>query len=125
MRVLRADDTRELELSGTPAELRRLAEALRSGQGRWRLDTAGDPAPYSRALASLEAVRTAGLLVVSADLASLRLAGDRAYCTALASVLTGFAEEGDLSGHLHLEHLPGHAYLSPCSEPLVIALAAG
>ena len=125
MRVLRADDTGELELSGTPAELLQLAQTLRSGAGLWRLDTTIDPAPYSRALGSLESVEAAGELAVSADLASLRLAGDRDARDALAATVTGFAEEGDLSAHLHIEYLPGHAYLSPRSEPLVIALAAG
>jgi hypothetical protein len=122
MRVLRADDTGELELSGTSAELLQLARALRSGRGRFPLDAAGDPAPYSRALESLESVRTAGKVVVSADPVSLRVAGDAEALESLASVLTALADEGDLAGHLHLEYLPGHEFVSPRSEPLVVML---
>jgi hypothetical protein len=126
MKVLRADDTGELELSGTVAELRQLAQLLRSGKGRSALDTGGDPAPYNRTLESLAVERTTEKLVVSMspDLASLQFAGDRDALESLASVLTDFAEEGDLSAHVHFEHLPGHEFLSPHSEPVVIALEA-
>jgi hypothetical protein len=124
MRVLRADDTGELELSGTVADLLRLARVLRLDRGRCQLDTAGDPSPYSRALGSLESTRENGKLVitVSANLESLQLAGERDALESLASVLEEFATEGDISTHVHLEYLPGHHYLSPQSEPLVIAL---
>lgn len=126
MRVLYADDTGELELSGTATDMVELARALRLDRGRFELDSSGDPSPYSRALESLESMRTTGKLVVSvtADQKALQLAGDRDAQESLASVLEEFAAEGDLSAHVHLEYLPGHHYLSPHSEPLVVMLAA-
>jgi hypothetical protein len=126
MQVLRQDATDELELSGPVDELRRLASALRSGRTAQPLDTSGDPAPYDRALSSLETARTSGGVAVrhSADGEVLTIEGGPDQLAVLAEVFEDFADEGDLFAHLHLEYLPDHEFLSPRTQPLVVALTA-
>ena len=127
MQVLRSDATAEMELSGTRLDLLSLAQALRSGRETLPLNTAADPFPYSRALSTIESTRTSGDLVISlsTDSHALTFSGGSEELESLASTIMGFAEEGDDSAHLHVEYVPGHEYLSPNSEPLVIALIGG
>ncbi|MFI7203384.1 MULTISPECIES: Imm32 family immunity protein [Micromonospora] len=126
MKVLYHKDTGELELSGTDRELRDLAARLRSGRGRIPLDVGGDPAPYDKALPAIEFERTEGNLMISylSDRDALRIEGGAEELEVFASVLEEFGDEGDITAHIHVEHVPGHEYLSPRTEPLVIALNA-
>jgi hypothetical protein len=124
MRVLWADVTGEMELSGTSPELLRLAGELRLGQGGCRLDRSGDPAPYSRALSLIKINAASGAvsISVSSDRETLDIQGGGEALAMLASTVENFAANGDSSDHLHLEYLPGHEFLSHNSEPLVVAL---
>jgi hypothetical protein len=125
MRVLWADVTGEIELSGTILELLRLVEELRSSRDGCRLDPSGNPAPYSKALSSIKTKRTAGAasISVSSDHEILEIQGGAEALEMLASTVEDFAAEGDCTAHLHIEYLPGHEFLASNSEPLVVALA--
>jgi hypothetical protein len=125
MRVLWADATGEMELSGTNLELLRLVEELRLGREGCRLDSSGNPAPYSKALSLIKTRRTSGavLISVSSDHEILEIRGGPEEVEMLAEIVEEFATEGDYTSHLHIEYLPGHEFLSHDSEPLVVALA--
>ncbi|GAB3171552.1 hypothetical protein GCM10027259_06890 [Micromonospora palomenae] len=124
MKVLYAEDTKELELSGTGQELRDLAACLRSSRGILPLDTGGDPSPYDKALSLIEFECTSGHVVISHVSArdALRIQGGADELDVFASSVEEFGNEGDPSAHIHVEHVPGHEYLAPSTEPLVIAL---
>jgi hypothetical protein len=125
MRVLWADVTGEMELSGTNLELLRLVEELRLNREGCRLDPSGNPAPYSKALSLIQTRRTSGavLISISSDHEILEIQGGAEALEMLASTVEEFAAEGDCTSHLHIEYLPGHEFLSHNSEPLVVALA--
>lgn len=124
MRVLWADTTGELELSGTTLELLRLVEELRLGREGCRLDPSGNPTPYSKALSLIKVRRTSGpvLVSVSSDHEILEIQGGVEEVEMMAATVEEFAAEGDCTSHLHVEYLPGHEFLSHNSEPLVVAL---
>ncbi|NJC14417.1 hypothetical protein F4558_004243 [Micromonospora profundi] len=124
MQVLRSDATAEMELSGTRLDLLSLAQALRSDRETLLLNAEADPFPNSEAPSTIESTCTSGDVVISlsTDSRALAFSGGSGELESLASTIVGFAEEGDDSAHLHVEYVPGHEYLSPNSEPLVIAL---
>jgi hypothetical protein len=126
MQVLYGDSYGEIELSGTPGDLMRLADLIRLPEGDSLLDTSVDPSPYSRTLSAITSRRTSGGLVVSAALerAALVIQGGVESLERLASILDAFAAEGDSTAHLHIEYVSEHGYISERSEPLVIALKA-
>ncbi|GGU61318.1 Imm32 family immunity protein [Lentzea flava] len=125
MQVLRHDTTRELELRGTAAELTDLARLLVSGHGSVDLGRVDDPAPYGRCLSRLNVVQASGPIAVvcAAGSDELTIRGGSAQLTLLAANVRGFANDGDATSHLHIDHFPGHDYLDESSEPLVVALA--
>ncbi|GAB1817976.1 Imm32 family immunity protein [Herbidospora sp. RD11066] len=126
LQVLRADSTAELELSGTRPELRALAQSLRSGTGRCDLSENREPAPYSRSLSGLEFQEAPGDSIrLWARGSSLRICGGRGALDLLSENIEEFATGADHSDHLHLDYFPGHAYLAPDSDPLVIAIRSG
>lgn len=126
MQILWAAMNGEMEFSGTSLELLKLVKALRVSRESCRLDVTADPAPYSKALSTLETRQTSGkvLISVSSDRETLKIQGGRNAMEMLASTVEEFAAEGDGAAHLHVEYLPGHEYLSQESEPLVIALVS-
>lgn len=124
MQVLRLDSTEEMELSGTRSELLALARSLRNDRGRH--DLHGDPAPfpYSRSLSEIEVREISGGAVnISWDGSSLKIRGGRSALDLLADNIGSFASEAADSDHLHIEYFPGHFYLSPESESLVLAIS--
>jgi hypothetical protein len=124
MQVRRLDATQEMELRGTSEELTGLAGLLISGHGSVDLDHVDDPSPYGRCLARVDVVRASGPVVVvcapGSDVLDIR--GGSAQLDLLAANIEGFAAEGDVTSHLHIDYLPEHDYLDESAEPLVIAL---
>jgi hypothetical protein len=120
---IRATDT-ELELSGSIAELRRVATALTglaAGEGRRFAADPTDPAPYLSVLASLEATASEGPVRV-------RIAGDALLVSGSPDELRRFASflefcDGDPPGtHHHHEWWEGNDFIAVDSRPLVIAV---
>ncbi|MFE3580203.1 Imm32 family immunity protein [Streptomyces vinaceus] len=125
--VLVSDATAELELSGSRAELYAFGRQVRGGLGETALSHVADPAPYSRSLARVvfrQADAAEAVISVLADGETLEVRGGPEALAYLAANIEGFAEDGDATGHLHLEY-PGHDYLAEESDPLVVALDEG
>ncbi|MCP2329191.1 hypothetical protein HDA40_007698 [Hamadaea flava] len=120
MHVLYAESTGEIELSGTAADLSRLARRLR-GREPILLDRRDDPAPYDRALSVVTVTLTSGAVHVSVDGDTLRLEGGGRALELLAANIESVADADDSAYHLHIEY-PGDEYVAPTSRPLVVAL---
>ena len=120
--VIRVTD-RELELSGTPAELRvvvQMLAALRPGQRcRFPADTGADPTPYTRVVAVFEVAASDGPVRVS-------VSGDKLLENGSPEMLSRFASffsfsDTDLPGaHRHHEWWEGNEYVAPDSRPLIM-----
>jgi hypothetical protein len=123
--VIRATDT-ELDLSGPPAELSRLAAALRAlGPGehrRFGADSAADPRPYDRLLAALEVVASSGPVRVGVAGDTLSVSGSPDMLGRLATFLE-FPEGAAAGTHRHHEWWDGNEYVAADSRPLVISAA--
>ena len=111
------------DLSGTPAELRAVAQALSSlsGSVSFAADTSPPADPYPFMLSTLEVRVGSGPVC-----ASVR---DDVLCvTAASEFLAPFAscfqlEETTPGGyHVHHEYFPGNDYISSVSIPLVISV---
>jgi hypothetical protein len=123
--VIRATDT-ELDLSDSPAELRRLAVALTGlalgERHRFDADITADPAPYTRVLAALEFVASGGAVRVTVMGDTLHVSGSRESLDVLASFFE--FEDGDTPGtHHHHEWREGNKYIAADSRPLVVSVA--
>ena len=116
----------EIELSGTPSELRALGRAIAAlGPGirhGFPADASVDPAPYSRALNSLEAVASGGPTRVSVDGDVLLVAGTPESLGCFASFLT-FSDADRPGTHHHHEWWEGNKSIAENSRPLVVSLS--
>ncbi|MFD5512122.1 hypothetical protein ACFWIB_30740 [Streptomyces sp. NPDC127051] len=123
LNVLVSDATGELALSGSRAELYAFGRQVRGGLGETGLSHVADPAPYSRSLTRVVFRQADAEAVISvlADGETLEVRGGPEALAYLAANIEGFAQDGDPTGHLHLEY-PGHDYLAEESDPLVVAL---
>ncbi|MEV6969027.1 hypothetical protein AB0M47_28315 [Hamadaea sp. NPDC051192] len=121
MRIVYAESTGEIELSGSAEDLSRLAQRLRGEQEPITLDRRTDPAPSDRALSTVTITLTGQAVRVSVEGDTLRLDGGAESLELLADNVQGVADAGDSDYHLHIEH-PGHEYVAPTSLPLVVAL---
>ena len=120
--VIRETDT-ELDLSGTPAELRAVADGL-SGVtvGRsceFAADTAADPAPYTRVLAVFRAVASGGPVRVTVAKDTLLATGSPEMLARLASFFA-FSDGDQRGARRHHEGWEGNEYIAVDSRPLVI-----
>jgi hypothetical protein len=68
---------------------------------------------------------TSGRAAIWLEHQALRIEGGREAMDILALNIEGFAAEGGLDSHLHIEYLPGHDYLARRSKPLVVTLHFG
>ncbi|MEV7216459.1 hypothetical protein AB0O31_25630 [Kitasatospora cineracea] len=118
----------EVELTGSAAELARLAGAVAEGAGF--IGSAPVAVPDRETLAGVEVGEAHGpgvairldsprrVLVISGDPAArARFADNLAAMTAAMADETG-------GGHRHVEHFPGHPYLAEGSVPLVVGIPA-
>ena len=115
----------EVEVSGSPADLRDLADFIRLGDGGvLRMEAAADPSPYTHAASKVEVViddNSEWLLTsLDDDSQTLRLVGPRRSLELLADNVADQAN--DPYGHLHIEWFPDHFYLAPDSLSLVVSL---
>ncbi|MGW8781359.1 Imm32 family immunity protein [Streptomyces sp. NPDC055796] len=127
LNVLVSDATGELALSGSRAELYAFGRQVRGGLGETGLSHVADPAPYSRSLTRAlfrQADEAEAVISVLEDGETLEVRGGPEALAHLAANIEGFAQDGDPTGHLHLEY-PGHDYLAEESDPLVVALDEG
>jgi hypothetical protein len=125
MRALYSGATGEVEILGTPQELRELAGALKDHEeSSFELDSVDDPAPYTDSLRLIELTRGVGQVAmdVSVPTSLLRLRGGPLQLSMLGDVVEGFALEEDRSSHLHVEGFPGHEFLAEGLQGLVIGL---
>lgn len=116
---------REVDVSGSAADLRDLANFLRSiGGGVLRADAPADPSPYEHSSSRVEVVvdDTSELLLTSLDedRQALRLIGPNWALELLADNVADQAS--DPAGHLHVEWFPDHFYLAPGSVSLVVSV---
>jgi hypothetical protein len=115
----------EVDVSGSPADVRDLAEFIRTGGGGvLRIDAAADPSPYQHSSSKVEVVvdDSAELLLTSLEVShqALRFVGPRWALELLAENMENQADEP--AGHLHIEWFPDHFYLSPGSLSLVVSV---
>jgi len=123
--VIRETST-EIDLSGSPTELRTVGRALTAfGPGdhcRFEADTHADPAPYIRVLAAFEAEASGGPVRVS-------VAGQVLFASGSPDMFARFASffefsDADRSGtHTHHEWWDDNEYIAADSRPLVIRRA--
>jgi hypothetical protein len=121
--VIRETDT-QLDVSGTPAELRAVADGLAgmtAGQScEFAADTAADPVPYTRVLATFRVMASGGPVLVS-------VAEDSLLATGSPEMLARFAcffafSDADPGGtHRHHEWWEGNEYIAADSRPLVVS----
>ena len=116
----------ELELSGTPAELREVRDRLAGLHQGERLripaDASAVAAPYDRTLAALEVVAADGPVHVSVEDDRLSVSGSPAMLVVFASFFD-FDDSEPLGNHRHHEYSNGNAYIAADSRPLVICRA--
>lgn len=121
--VIREADT-ELDVSGTPEELRAVAHALagmKLGQScEFATDTTADPAPYTRVLAAFRAVASGGPVRVSVTGDTLLVTGSPEMLTRFASFFA-FSDADRPGAHRHHEWWEGNEYIARDSRPLVIS----
>jgi hypothetical protein len=121
--VIRATDT-ELELSGSPAELRSIAAQFvqlnPDSRIRFAADKDAKPAPYARLLVALEVVASNDAVKVSVIDDSLLVTGSPAKLKTFASFFQ-FEDGARKGSHTHHEWYPGNEYVDPHSRPLVIS----
>jgi hypothetical protein len=123
--VIRVTNT-EAEISGSPTELRTIAEALSgsaAGQSwRFSADATASPAPYDNVLSEFQVVASEGLARVSVVGSWLVFEGDPEVISAFASWLQ-FPDAARSGDHGHYEWYPGHTSIAEDSLPLVISVA--
>jgi hypothetical protein len=124
--ILISASSNELELSGSPTELKEIAKALsglKHGQVcRFEADNVEDPSPYTHTLTALEAYISEGLMRVSVDDSILYLTGSPEMVVKFSSWFD-FDEDSQLGDHNHHEWFEGNKFISPESRPLVISIA--
>ena len=125
LQVLYTESPRDLELSGTRLGLLMLGRLLRGRSGNCDLSENRQPAPYERSLAQIFFREDSGSDTVSilTEGQVLQIRGGRVPLDLLAGNIEGFASESEPSDHLHLD-FPAHDYISPESDPLVVAFLA-
>lgn len=122
LQVLYSGETKELELSGTRQGLLALGQLLRGKAGSLELSQNRRPWPYERSLSEIaiqEDPKRATVSIVT-EAQVLRIKGSRETLDLFADNLTGFATEGGVSDHRHVDS-PTYDYVAPESDPLVIA----
>ncbi|MGV9267610.1 Imm32 family immunity protein [Kitasatospora sp. NPDC003701] len=130
MQLHYSDHGGEAALFGGPDELIALAAVIRAGAGTVALDPVADAAPYDRGLAVLEVGTAAGAAVtlsVEGPSDRYRITGEPRLLDVLAANVeeyARYADPDDSLDHLHVDPFPGHYYLSPESESLVVHLSA-
>ncbi|MFJ4190528.1 hypothetical protein [Kitasatospora sp. NPDC089509] len=122
LQVLYSGGTRELELSGTRQGLTALGQLLRGKAGNGDLSENRHPFPYEGSLSGIafseDPERACVSIVMEAR--TLWIRGGREALDLLADNIEGFASEADTSHHCHVD-FPTYDYISPESDPLVIA----
>ncbi|WP_354644387.1 Imm32 family immunity protein [Kitasatospora camelliae] len=122
LEVLYSEATGELELSGTRQDLRLLGRLLSAPAGTCDLAENREPAPYDRSLAriSFREDPAGGAAAIVAEGTVLRISGGRDALDLLAADIEDFAEESELSHHLHVD-FPTCDFIASGSDPLVVA----
>ena len=123
--VIRASEE-ELDLSGSPAELRGIARAIRSLQDGERCSFVADiralASPYDRVLSLFEVVASRGPVCIVLAGNTLVAEGSLPMLKCLASFFD-FSDSDRHGTHHHHEWWEGNDYVSPVSRPLVISVA--
>jgi hypothetical protein len=121
--VIRETDT-ELEVSGTPTELRAVADRLAGmtvGQScEFAADTAAHPAPYTRVVVAFRVVASDGPVRVSVAEGKLLATGSPEMLGRFASFFE-FSDGDRCGAHHHHEWWDGNEYIAVDSRPLVIS----
>ncbi|MBA4020659.1 MAG: hypothetical protein C0483_26160 [Pirellula sp.] len=116
----------ELDLCGTPVELRAVGRALAAlGSGercRFEADTHADPAPYTRVLVAFEAEASGGPVRLSVAGQVLSASGSPDMLATFASFFE-FSDDDRPGTHTHHEWWDGNDYIAADSRPLVISRA--
>ena len=121
-----------VELRGSAQALSILVEFLTSGDAagvrRLEVEPGSSPEPYDVFLTAVRVVRVDGATRVGLAGTTLEFSGAQEGLRLLAENIAWVAEQSgpgsnaESSSHLHVEYYPGHPFLSPDSEPLVVAL---
>jgi hypothetical protein len=120
-------DDQEAEISGTAHDLRKIRIAivglLSSADTSVSFAAAPrDPSPYSRALSELIIQHTSGPTLVTVTQTAVVVAGSDDSLARFSSWFN-FPPEALASHHSHFEPMPGDAYHSAESIPLVVAIS--
>jgi len=112
------------EVRGSDSALHRLAETLLTSASsrmptRIQCDDSSEVAPYDESIKNIEiAPSTSRSLQISYAPSEMRISGGpdpmRLLATNLEALIAGDAP------HIHVEHYPGHFYLSDRSVPVVV-----
>jgi hypothetical protein len=128
MLQIRYSAPRDLDISGSAAELRRIAEGILAFLGSNRTGfalVAGagyDPSPYRIAISGLLVVKGGGRLALTVEAESLlRIIGAPEQLEILADWFL-FDETTHPGEHRHFEYYEEHPFLAPYSLPLVICV---
>lgn len=123
--VIRATDA-ELEVSGTPAELRAVGDALAGlapdSSVSFPTDPAADPRPYTRVLTAFRAAASGGPVRVAVEGDVLTATGSPDMLQRFAGFFA-FADDTPPGYHTHHEWWDGNEAIAPDSRPLVISCA--
>jgi len=124
--VVIRETTTELDLSGTPAELRTVGQALAALEPgehcRFEADAHANPVPYTRVLAAFEAEASGGPVRVSVAGQVLSASGSPDMLARFASFFE-FSDADRPGTHAHHEWWDGNVYIAADSRPLVISRA--
>lgn len=111
------------DVSGTPAELRAVAEAVSSlsGSASFAADTSQPPTPYPFSLSTLVVRVGSGPVCASVHGGVLSVTAAPKFLVPFASFFR-FEDTAPEGYHSHHQYFPGNTYISPESVPLVISV---
>ena len=109
------------DISGSPAELRGVAESLAALRSSFSFaaDTTQSPAPYPLALSSLAVRVSTGPVCATVRGSVLHVTAGPEFLPVFASCFE-FEDAAPDGYHVHHEYFPGSEYIAAESAPLVI-----
>lgn len=129
--LLCSDGNSELELSGSPEELRAFGNAIRAfvnsggDRGTLGLELLSNPAPYARSIETIALAIAEGPVRISVlQDGHVSVSGSRKSLETLAAWFD-WGDDSPDGHHAHYEGWPGNEYVAEESVPMVVMVKRG
>lgn len=127
MIVIRWTAPSELDVSGSPSELRavktRILDFAAGAEAHTLIhaDSDADPAPYSKSLEILRVAKGVGPTRISVDGTVMNVTGSQKHLEVFAKNFD-FSDDSPSRNHVHYEFYAGNQWIAPDSVPLVVSV---